>query len=212
MFISKQRLLTISMASLFLCSSSVGYAYDASHTAKLFDGSENDINKTSLYIGLLYIKPYSNNLKYATFVSGTQPYFQSWHYQEIKPNYHTTFELGFNYAIAHTPYSATVDWTHLDSNDSSSKQATTNTDIATVEFVGPPYEMSPPVFGIKHVDSSVNFNFDNVLLNGSKLVELDSHFLARFFGGIDLLKLNQTIATTFSDYAGTPPTPYSYSL
>jgi hypothetical protein len=212
MLIPRQRFLTVSLANLLLCFASVGHAADTSLSTKLFNDSESNINKTSFYIGLLYIKPYSNDLKYATFVAGTQPYYQSWHYQEINPSYHATFEMGFNYAIPHTSYSASIDWTHLYSNDSSSKQASTNTDIATVEFVGPPYEMSPPVFGIKRVDSQVNFNFDNILLNGSKIVEFDSHIQARFFGGIDLLKLNQTINTTFSDYAGSPPTPYSYPL
>ncbi len=100
----------------------------------------------------------------------------------------------------------------MNSNDSSSKQASTNTDLSTVEFVGPPYEMSPPVFGIKYVQSKVNFQFDNVLVNITKLIDFDSHLEARFFGGLDILNLNQTITTTFGDYAGSPPTAYSYAL
>jgi hypothetical protein len=212
MFISRQIFLTVNLASLLLCYSSVGHAYDAQPTTKLFTESQNNANKSSFYIGLLYLKPYSNNLKYATFVSGIQPYYQSWHYQEINPNYHPAFELGFNYAIPNTSYSATMNWTHLNSNDTSYKQASTNTDLTTVEFVGPPYEMSPPVFGIKRVDSKVNFNFDSVLLNGSKLVEFGPQVQARFFGGINLLQLKQTVSTTFSNYAGSPPTPYSYPL
>jgi hypothetical protein len=72
--------------------------------------------------------------------------------------------------------------------------------------------MSPPVFGIKGVNSKVNFDFDNVLLNGSKLVEFGPQVQARFFGGVSVLKLNQTVTTTFGNYAGTPATPYSYPL
>jgi hypothetical protein len=100
----------------------------------------------------------------------------------------------------------------LNSNDTSSKQASTSTDLTTVEFVGPPYEMSPPVFGIKHVDSRVNYNFDDILFNVGRFVEFDNHVQAKFFGGVSVLKLNQTINTTFSDMAGTPATPYSYPL
>jgi hypothetical protein len=205
-------ILTFSLGSLLLCYSTVGYTYNATPSTRLLNESENN-NKSSFYISLLYLQPYSNDLKYATFVSGTQPYYQSWHYQEIVPSYHPAFELGFNYIIPHSIYSAGLSWMHLNSNDTSSKQASTNTDIATVEFVGPPYEMSPPVFGIKRVDSKVNFNFDTILVNGSKLVEWDySHLQAKFFGGVDILKVNQTITTTFSDYAGAPATPYSYPL
>ncbi len=209
MFRSKNILLTVNFASLLLCCSSVSHGAAPSSTKLL---SESQANKSSFNIEWLYIKPYSNNLKYATFVSGTQPYYQSWHYQEINPGYHSAFELGLSYAIPHTSYSAAANWTHLNSNDSSYKQASTGIDTSTIEFVGPPYEMSPPVFGIKRVDSKVNFAFDNVLLNGSKLVEFDSAIQARFFGGIDILKLNQTITTTFSNYAGAQPTPYSYAL
>lgn len=169
-------------------------------------------NKTFFYLSGLYVKPSSDNLKYATFVSGTQPYYQSWHYQAIDPNSHPAFELGINYALPATPYSAAIYWTHINTNDSSYKQASTNTDLSTVEFVGPPFEMSPPVFGIKRVDSRNNFDFNNVLLNVSSLVEYSPHLQARFFGGIAILNLNQTLTTTFSDYAGSPATAYSYAL
>jgi Legionella pneumophila major outer membrane protein precursor len=212
MFISKGNLFKVSLASLLMCYASVGQADDTAVQTRLFKDSESDINKSSINVALLYLKPYSTDLKYATFVSGTQPYFQSWHYQEINPSYHPAFEVGITYAIPHTLYNASLNWVHLNSNDTSYKQAATGTAIATVEFVGPPYEMSPPVFGIKRVDSKVNFNFDSILFNGARLVEFESHVQARLFGGLSFLKLNQTVTTTFSDYAGTPPTPYSYPL
>ncbi len=169
-------------------------------------------NRSYIYAGLLYLKPTSSNLKYATFVSGTQPYYQSWHYQTIKPDFSPAFELGAGYALPNTLYSAAIDWVHLNSNDNAFKQANTSTDLTTVEFVAPPYEMSPPVFGIKRVDSKVNFAFDSVLLNMAKQVEYSPKLKARLFGGINLLRINQTLTTLFSDYAGSPATPYSYPL
>ncbi len=209
----------MNLASILLCYSQIGQAGTSQTQNKnsqpLFKGeifNENNNNKSSFNIDFLYIKPSTNNLKYATFVAGTQPYYQSWHYLQINPSYHPAFDLGFNYAFPHTAYNAGINWIHLNSNDSSFKQASTNTDLSTVEFVGPPYEMSPPVFGIKNVGSKVNFQFDNVLLNIGKLVDFDSHLQARFFGGVDILNLNQTITTTFGDYAGSPATAYSYAL
>jgi len=200
-----RKFLSINLASLLICSS-VGYAA----TDSLHASVEN--NKSFLHLSFLYLQPNSDNLKYATFVSGTQPYYQSWHYQAIDPNFHPTFELGFNYAIPCTPYSAEIDWIHLNSNDSGYKQANTSTDLTTVEFVAPPFEMSPPVFGIKRVNANVNFVFDNILLNVSKLYEYGPSVQARVFGGLSILKLNQTLNTIFTDYAGTPATPYSYPL
>lgn len=201
MSISK-KFLGINLISL-LVYSAAGYSALANNI--------ND-NKSFASLSFLYIQPTSDNLKYATFVSGTQPYFQSWHYQAIDPNYHPTFELGLNYALPCTPYSAGVFWTHLNSNDSDYKQANTNTDLTTVEFVGPPFEMSPPVFGIKRVDAKVNFSFDNILLNVSRLFVHTPYLQTRLFGGLSILRLNQTMNTVFSDYAGSPATPYSYPL
>src|SRR6185295_5340072 len=54
--------------------------------------------------------------------------------------------------------------------------------------------------------------FDRVIVNAVKWVEVSPHLQAQFFGGINLLRLNQTITTTFGDYAGSPATSYSYAL
>lgn len=223
MFISRQIFLSINVASLLFCYSSVGHALPPANLSHQKISTIKPIspplllmpfsnNKSFFNVGLLYVEPESDNLKYATFVSGTQPFFQSWHYQSIKPDYHPAFELGFNYAIPQTFNSAAINWVHLNSNDSSFKQASTNTDLSTVEFVGPPYEMSPPVFGIKRVNSHVNFDFDSILLNVSRLVQFDPCLQVRFFGGVNILRVNQTLTTTFSDYAGSPATAYSYPL
>jgi len=196
--------------SALLSYSTIGYAITTANIPN--QNSTYDFNKSFVSLDFLYIQPSSNNLKYATFVSGTQPYYQSWHYQEIKPEFHPGVELGLNYAISDTLYSVGGKWTYLNSNDSSSKQASTNTDLTTVEFVGPPYEMSPPVFGIKSVNSNVNFQFNNFLMDVGKVVEYGSRLQARYFGGIDVFSLRQTITTTFGDYAGSPATAYSYPL
>jgi hypothetical protein len=224
MLISKRIFLYSNCISAMLCYSTVGYTATTATVSnqnkidstplpvKVENGSLSSINNSFFNIDFLYIQPSSNNLKYATFVSGTQPYYQSWHYQEITPGFHPAVELGLNYAISDTLYSIGAQWTYLNSNDSSSKQASTNTDLTTVEFVGPPYEMSPPVFGIKSVNSTVNFNFNNLLFDISKVVEYGPRLQARYFGGLDIFNLKQTITTTFGDYAGSPATPYSYAL
>jgi hypothetical protein len=55
MFRSKKILLTVNLASLLLCYSSVGHAYDAQTSSTLFNDSQKNANKSSFYIGLLYI-------------------------------------------------------------------------------------------------------------------------------------------------------------
>lgn len=171
-----------------------------------------DTKKLDVYASLLFLQPASNNLKYAIFVSGQQPYQQSWHYQQITPDYSPAFELGFNYYMPASTSLFSVNWLHLNTKDSSFKQASQGTDLSTVEFVAPSYEVGPPVFGIKRADSQVKFNFDSVELNVGRLFEYSANLRGKVFGGLNVLRINQKLTTVFSDYAGSPPTPYSYAL
>jgi hypothetical protein len=168
-----------------------------------------------VYAGLLFLQPQSDNLKYAVFVSGTQPYYQSWHYQAITPKYSPAFELGLNafFSNTDTPISSTaINWLHLGSHDTAGKQANQARTLQTVEFVGPTYEMSPPVFAIKRVNSRVDFGFDSILINASKHMDIGSKLQANFFGGLNVLRVDQTLTIIFSDNAGSPATLYSYEL
>lgn len=161
-------------------------------------------SKMSFHINALFLQPSSNNLKYAVFVSGNQPFSQSWHNQSITTDYSPGFELGGMYDFSQSPYNLSIDWLYLNTNDSGSKQASENTDPTTVEFVAPPYDVGPAVFGIKRADSTVNFNFNSIGFNIGRTFEYSSNVKARIFGGINVLRINQALTTTFSDYAGSP--------
>ncbi|MDP3705597.1 MAG: Lpg1974 family pore-forming outer membrane protein [Legionellaceae bacterium] len=169
-------------------------------------------NQSGFHIGVLSLQPQSNNLAYAYWVAGIQPYYQNWHAQMLNPSNSLAYELGYNYAVAQTPYSASIDWLHINTSDSSFKQASESSSLLTIEFVAPPFEMSPPVFGIKRADSNLKFGFDNVGINVGKLFEFNSKFRAKLVGGIDILHVDQTITTVFGDFQSIPGTPYSYTL
>lgn len=169
--------------------------------------------KTHFYISPLYLQPGANNLKYAVFVSGNQPYQQSWQNQEIRPGYSPGLELGLTYAFPQSEYNASINWLYFNSNDSNAKQASESTDVATVQFVAPPYDVGPAVFGIKHANSSVNFNFNSLQLNVGKMFAYCPNVQVRVFGGLNVLRIEQNINTTFSDYAGSPLIPtQAYAL
>lgn len=169
-------------------------------------------SSTDVYLGLVYFQPSSSNLNYAVFVSGTQPYYQSWHYQSIDPKYSPGFELGGNYTFSDTTYLASLGWLHLNTHDSSFKQASQSTDLQTIEFVSPPFEQSPPVFGIKRADSTVNFNFDSIEFNVGRAFEPRPALRAKIYGGLNILRIKQKLTTIFSDFPGVPETAYSYAL
>lgn len=160
-------------------------------------------NQGSFHLDTLFLQPNSNNLKYAVFVAGNQPYSQSWHNQSIDPGYSPAFGVGLNYAFGQSTYDASIDWLHVNTSDSSYKQASENTDIPTVEFVAPPYDVGPAVFGIKRADSTVKSNFNSVAINIGKTFTYPC-VTGKIFGGINILNINQNLTTIFSDYAGSP--------
>jgi hypothetical protein len=170
-------------------------------------------NKTSFYLSALYLQPSSNNLKYAVFVSGNQPYYQSWHNRIIAPGYSPAFDLGLTYAFQQTPYNVSFNWLHAGSSDSSSTQTSENTDINTVQFVAPPYDVGPAVFSIKHASSTASSSFNDIGIDFGKVFEYGSHLKGNIFCGLSILNINQTVTTTFSDNAGSPEIPgQAYAL
>lgn len=170
-------------------------------------------NHLELAFGWLDLKPMSNNYTYAYYVSGTQPYFQDWHAQTIDPSYSSAFELGVLYQLKEMPLNANIDWVHLSSTDSAYKQGNQTLQVANIEFVGPPFEMSPPVFGIRRADAELKYHFDDVAINLEKIFMSPKKWMnAKIIGGINILYLKQNFSTTFSDLVGAEPTPYTYPL
>ena len=184
-----------------------GIAQNCAFAEAVFNKKNADV-----YLGLLYLQPHAGNLNYAVFVSGTQPYYQSWHYQALKPDYSPGFEAGGHYLLPDNIHQASLGWVHLNTRDTSFKQAARTTALSSIEFVSPPFEQSPPVFGIKRADSSVTFDFDSIALNAARLFEPHPKLRARLFGGINVLKIKQKLTTVFSDMVGVPGTDYSYAL
>lgn len=163
--------------------------------------------KHDFYIEALFLQPNSDNLKYAVFVAGHQPLKQSWHNEEVQTDFSPAFEIGYRYHFPESAYGLSISWLYLNTFDSAHKQASENTDIATVEFVAPPYDVGPAVFGIKRADSTAHYNFNNVKLNVEKVFQHTSNFHTKVFAGANVIRLYQTVKTTFSDMAGSPNIP-----
>lgn len=173
---------------------------------------EQEKHPISLLFGWSDLKPMSNNHTYAYDVAGTQPYFQDWHAQVVNPHYSSTWELGMQYAIKDNQYNLTVDWLHLNSSDSASKQGNQTLNLADIEFIAPPFEMSPPVFGIRRADAKLKYDFDNIAINLEKLFYPYANTSIKMMTGLNIIRLKQNMTTIFSDYVGSLPTDYSYAL
>lgn len=160
----------------------------------------------------LYLKPMSNNHIFAYDVGGQQTYYQNWHAQALNPGNTSAFELGLQYAMQENRYNLSGDWIHLSSSTTASKHGNDTLDLKNIEFVAPSFEMSPPVFGIRYVDSKLNYNYDDMTFNLEKVFKPYNWLRSKIVAGINVLYIKQNITTTFSDYVGSLPTPYSYAL
>lgn len=171
------------------------------------------LHKLEIDLSWLNLQPMSNNHVYAFYVSGTQPYFQDWHAQSVDPAYTSAFELGLIYHVEDRPLNASLYWLHLNSTDSANKQGNQTTAFADIEFVAPPFEMSPPVFGVRRADAELHYNFDDLNVNLEKIVSVSDEWLqAKIIAGVNFLHVKQSLTTLFSDMIGAGPTPYSYPL
>ena len=174
---------------------------------------EQNQHHAEIQFGWLNLKAMSNNYTYAYYVSGTQPYFQDWEAQAFNPSYASAYELGLVYQLQENTLNASIDWIHLNSRDSSYKQGNQTLNEVNLAFVAPPFEMSPPVFGIRRADAELKNNFDNVTINLEKIFSISEDWIsAKLTGGINLLYVKQNISTTFSDLVGSEPTPFTYPL
>lgn len=173
-----------------------------------------DINTHQLAVdlGWLYLKPMSNNHTYAYYVAGTQPDYQNWHAQSVNPDHSSALELGLQYTLKENQLNFAIDWLHLNSHDSASVDGNQTVNLANIEFTGPPFEMSPPVFGIRHADAKLTYHFEDIALNLEKILETPKWMKAKVIPGINVLYLKQNLTSKFSDLVGSEPTPYTYPL
>jgi hypothetical protein len=195
--------------SIALLGTTMVYAIDAETNSTLIDMNTHPI---AIDLGWLYLKPMSNNHTYAYYVAGTQPDYQNWHAQSVNPHYASALELGLRYTLKENQLNLAIDWLHLNSNDKAYKEGNQTINLANIEFTGPPFEMSPPVFGIRRADAKLNYHYEDIALNLEKILDTPKWMKAKIIPGINVLYLKQNLTSKFSDLVGSEPTPYTYPL
>lgn len=159
-------------------------------------------SSNGFHITFLMLQPESSNLNYAVFVHGPQPNSPQWNYQYVRPGFSPAFDVGYDYFFNGIINNISVDWHHLNSSDDNQIQANPNLPANATEFVAPPYDVGPQLFANKHASSNVKFYFDRVNVDAGHLIKIATHFYVRLFGGVDFLRLQQTVTSTFDQNAG----------
>ena len=74
-------------------------------------------SRFELFASLLYLKPSSSNLEYATLVSPFPIPTPNWANQAIDPEYRPAFNVGMRYIVPGSCNDIQLAWTHFDSTD-----------------------------------------------------------------------------------------------
>jgi len=177
----------------------------------------NDINSPKLIIpdlkpgfgftiAALWLKPGASNLNYVIYNKGLPLQSPSWTEQELHPSYSPAFELGLRYVFPNTSGAdATLDWTHLYSNTSSSVAAD-----GTSYFLGPDYEIGPSGIPIRNATGNVKFRYDVINLNIGQFISFGQHVDMRFFGGLSTGFLREEVVANYTgNTVGTYAGPFN---
>ena len=153
----------------------------------------------------LALKPGASNLNYAIYNKALPLQSPSWTEKELKPNYDAGFAVSFGYLFADGK-DVTVDWTHLDSNTSSSIAAP-NSEY----FIGPDFQIGPDSIPVRAASGKARFDYDVVNVNGGQTVNFGSHMTTRFFGGLSNPYLRERVTATFTGNVVTAPNAGPFS-
>ncbi len=171
------------------------------------------------YAELFFLQPSGVPGIYGVVISGIQPYNPSWENKVVKMNYSPGFQVGLSHHFQNDAEKVNLKWMHLNASSTSKTEVPTSLETYPNGFqnyytVAPPYDMGPGIFAIKSAIGSNSFVFDRVRLDIDGIVKTKSSILhglldLEFAVGIDFLRINQTLKSTFYNNVGFPATSLS---
>lgn len=145
---------------------------------------------------LLYLRPGSGNLEYATLVSPLPLPTPNWANQALSPNLTPAFTIGARYAVPATGHDIRATWTHLDASANASVTAAPN------QFVGPAFEIGPDASLFQVAQGNVNFKYDSVTFDAGQLLASQGRTQVRVFVGLEYARIVQTLDAHFRSEDG----------
>jgi hypothetical protein len=145
-------------------------------------------------IGALWLKPGASNLNYVIYNQELPAQSPAWNEKEVNPSFNSAFELGGRYFFS-SGNDINLDWTHLNSSNSSSIAAD-NVNF----FLGPDFEIGPDGIPIRNATGTAKFKYDVVNLDVGQFVSFGQYVQMRFFGGLSTGFLREEV---IANYTGT---------
>lgn len=207
----KKIFLQKSICSIFLISALIHmntYAQNADRSTNI-----------EAYAELFFLQPSGAPGIYGVVISGIQPYNPSWENKVVTMHYSPGFQVALSHHLQNDTEKLDLKWMHLNSSSTSKTEVPTFLDEYPNGFqnyytVAPPYDMGPGVFAIKSAIGSNSFVFDRVRLDIDGVVQTKTSILhgsldLNMAAGIDFIRINQTLKSTFYNNVGFPATSLS---
>lgn len=178
--------------------SSISYA--ASPNAQL-DNTLYNKPRYSFSIGLTFLQPSSTNLDYAVLGFPFPTQSPHWDVQLVNPGYSTGFDMMGRYFLPDNQNDLRMDWTHLNTSNSSATQVETGNFVVFVFQAGPSagQDLNNPS---QQANATAKFVYDVVNLDVGHFFDFDTIQL-RLFLGLSAAQLKQNLDVTFRDNAAT---------
>ncbi len=143
-------------------------------------------------VAALWLKPGASNLNYVINNKELPAQSPTWNEQEVRPSSTPAFEVGLRYVFPNGE-DATLDWTHLYSNTSTSIAAD-----GVSYFLGPDYEIGPAGIPIRSAYGTAKFRYDVVNLDVGQFFNFGQYVDIRLFGGLSTGFLREETTATYT--------------
>jgi hypothetical protein len=152
----------------------------------------------------VYLQPNGSNLYYAAeafpydMSIADPPVSPNWQIFEIKPGFHSGFDVGIKFLLPKIDMGIALDWERLHASDTDSMNVTPLS-YGTGNMVGPIYDIGPNSSSYKSAKGKGVFKFDEVNL----LVEKSICFIPSLILGLDVgvsyARIEQGISSFYSN-------------
>lgn len=155
------------------------------------------IHTFEVQINALLVQPTGSNLHYAAEAVPLPAPSPHWIIYEIDTDYHFGFDFGLRGIFHSTNTNLTLNWEHLHSTDSTSKQ------VASDNMIGPFFEIGPDAAPYKQANGKATFHFDAVNLNYGQFINFGDRLQTNLFSGVSFARIKQVLFSRFSSLDGT---------
>jgi len=145
----------------------------------------------------LYLQPTGSNLKYAAEAFPYPAPSPHWHIHGIDTDYHWGFDLAIKGILQGTHTYLAMNWEHLHTSDSDSRQT------AAIDMIGPFFEIGPDATPYTKAYGQAAFHFDEANANYGIFIHLGDRLKTSLFSGLSYVHIKETLSSQFSNVEGT---------